>query len=230
MRNEKKERAVIRNVILDYGLVLCHPADPQVVEQMSQMFRVDVPAFWSLYGRNRESLDRGDLTPEAYWTMFARDAGQLLDAEQLLWLRKYDIEMWSHLNDDLVDWVNLLRAAGDKTCLLSNLNSEFTAHVRASCGWVKRFDFPVFSSEVRITKPDPEAYRHCLRLLKGRPEETLFIDDRNENVVAARKEGIAALVYRSTAELRADLEAMGWKLLPSDTTEITVPRAASLER
>ena len=57
---------MIRNVIFDYGQVLCHSADPSVTERMGQMFGVDEAGFWQLYDRNREALDRGDLSPEEY--------------------------------------------------------------------------------------------------------------------------------------------------------------------
>ncbi len=147
---------MIRNVIFDYGQVLCRSADPNVVESMGQMFGVDEAGFWQLYDRNREALDRGDLSPEEYWSKFASDTGITIDDAQMRWLRKHDIEMWSRLNEDMIDWAETLRRAGHRTCILSNLNREFTAHLRATCDWVKRFDFQVFSSEIRKIKPDPE--------------------------------------------------------------------------
>jgi putative hydrolase of the HAD superfamily len=205
---------VIRNVIFDYGQVLCEPADPDVVERMSRMFSVDQSGFWRLYDRNREALDRGDLNPEEYWSEFGRESGIAIDNEQMRWLRKHDIKMWSRLNKDMLDWAETLRNAGYKTCILSNLNREFTAHLRATCDWVKRFDVHIFSSEIRKIKPDPEIYRHCLRLLNCTASEALFIDDREKNVIAARREGITSLVYRSTEQLRSELQAIGWGLLP----------------
>jgi hypothetical protein len=71
--------SVIRNVIFDYGQVLCCSPDPNVAERMGQMFGVDGGGFWRLYDRNREALGRGDLNPEAYWSEFARDSGVAID-------------------------------------------------------------------------------------------------------------------------------------------------------
>lgn len=206
---------MIRNVIFDYGQVLCRSADPNVAESMGQMFGVDEAGFWQLYDRNREALDRGDLSPEEYWSKFARDSGTAIDDVQMRWLRRHDIEMWSRLNEDMLDWAETLRSAGYTTCILSNLNREFTAHLRATCEWVKRFDFQVFSSEIRKIKPDPDIYRYCLQLLNCKANEALFIADREANVIAARQEGITALVYRSTEQLRKELQAIGWSPLPS---------------
>jgi len=43
----------------------------------------------------------------------------------------------------------------------------------------------------------------------------LFIDDREANVIAARREGITSLVYQSTEQLRSELQTIGWSPLPS---------------
>jgi HAD superfamily hydrolase (TIGR01509 family) len=131
------------------------------------------------------------------------------------WLRKHDIQMWSRLNEEILDWAETLRTAGCKTFVLSNLNREFTAHLRATCDWLKQFDVQIFPSEIRKIKPDQEIYRHCLQLLNCTASEALFIDDREANVIAARREGITALVYRSAKQLRSELKAIGWSLLPS---------------
>lgn len=48
------------------------------------------------------------------------------------------------------------------------------------------FDHAFSSSTVRMRKPSPQFYRHVLRATHSIPQETLFIDDRPENVLAAR--------------------------------------------
>jgi FMN phosphatase YigB (HAD superfamily) len=78
-----------------------------------------------------------------------------------------------------------------------------------------RFDFQVFSAEIRRIKREPEIYRYCLELLDCSPEQAIFIDDRAANVAAARNEGIVSLLYRSTDQLRRDLEVIGFDVLPA---------------
>jgi putative hydrolase of the HAD superfamily len=67
----------------------------------------------------------------------------------------------------------------------------------------------VWSFQLGIAKPDPAIYRHTLDELGSRPEETLFIDDKRENVEAARALGIQAIQYSTVERLRADLIATG---------------------
>ena len=62
------------------------------------------------------------------------------------------------------------------------------------------------SGYVRLRKPGLEIYRLALEVLQAPAEEVLFIDDRENNVEAARSLGIHAIQYTGSAALRAELE------------------------
>jgi HAD superfamily hydrolase (TIGR01509 family) len=52
------------------------------------------------------------------------------------------------------------------------------------------FDAQVISSEVRLGKPDRRFYEYLLTHCELNPAETIFIDDRLDNVEAAEELGI----------------------------------------
>ena len=52
------------------------------------------------------------------------------------------------------------------------------------------FDAQVISSEVGLGKPDRRFYEHLLTHCELNPAETIFIDDRKDNVEAAEELGI----------------------------------------
>ncbi|MGB6477983.1 MAG: HAD-IA family hydrolase, partial [Candidatus Sulfotelmatobacter sp.] len=101
-----------------------------------------------------------------------------------------------------------------KTGLLSNIHPAMIAYLRENFEWLELFDFKTFSAEVRLIKPDPAIYEHTLRGLGVRAGETLFVDDREINVQAARELGIHAVQFRSVAQLRRELEAIEFPILP----------------
>jgi hypothetical protein len=68
--------------------------------------------------------------------------------------------------------------------------------------------FQVLSCEVRLVKPDRAIYKHCLNGLNVRPSETLFVDDNEVNVKAARALGITSIRFRSTTQLRDELAGL----------------------
>lgn len=81
--------------------------------------------------------------------------------------------------------------------VLSNTNDihvpAFNAIVEKVCGEAGIhcfFDKVYFSHDMKMRKPEPDIYRHVLEENKLKPEETLFIDDRYENIEAAAALGI----------------------------------------
>ncbi len=54
--------------------------------------------------------------------------------------------------------------------------------MRSRSEWLQSFDHLIFSSEVRLIKPDPAIFLNRLQVLRVKPEQALFIDDRDANV------------------------------------------------
>jgi putative hydrolase of the HAD superfamily len=65
------------------------------------------------------------------------------------------------------------------------------------------------SCYVGLRKPDQKIYQIALDVLRSDPEETVFIDDRAENVAAAAALGIHAIRYEGSTKLAVDLAALG---------------------
>jgi len=69
----------------------------------------------------------------------------------------------------------------------------------------RRFEQPLASHLLGAAKPDSSAYILTLERLGARPEAVLFIDDKLENVQAARALGIHAVHSQSVDATRATL-------------------------
>jgi putative hydrolase of the HAD superfamily len=204
----------IRAVMLDYGEVLSFVPSPDAIARMARVFRIDPGPFLPIYIQSRGPYDRGDLLPEEYWQGFASQAGVKLGADVIEKLRHWDIEMWSRTNGPMVLWLESLRSAGVKTAILSNMPPEMVSHLRRTFPWLKHFDHQIFSADVRRIKPDPAIYEHSLRVLKVPASEVLFIDDRDANLEQARAAGIRTIQFQSVNQLRDELRALGFPVLP----------------
>ncbi len=90
----------------------------------------------------------------------------------------------------MYDMLRKIRAAGIRTCLLSNSWGP---------GGYPREDFPglfdavVISHEVGMRKPELRIFRHAAGLIGLPPGECVFIDDIEANVTAARECGMAGI-------------------------------------
>src|SRR5258706_15936244 len=195
----------VRAVILDYGMVLCRQTSLKEIE----IFGVDLPNFWQLYEKNRGAYDKDDIGGKEYWGRFASDTNTHLNDDTLEKLLRWDIEMWSNLEEPLLSWTRSLRAGCFQTALLSNLHLRFSADIRSSSEWLQLFDHLIFSSEVRLIKPDPAIFLKCLQALCLKPEQTLFIDDRDANIKTAIALGGYAIKYESVSQLATNLEEIG---------------------
>jgi putative hydrolase of the HAD superfamily len=204
----------LKAVIFDYGEVLSFRPTAAQQTRLAGFFGLSVDRLPVLWERNRGPFDRGDLTPEVYWNMLAKDANTEITPRQLEEICELDTVMWSNINTCMVEWARQLGSSGMKVGLLSNMHPAMVAHCRQHFSWLKNFDFLTFSGDVRLIKPDPAIYEHTLRGLSVKASEALFLDDREVNVQAARKLGIQALRFQSTAQLRNDLQAMGFPFLP----------------
>jgi len=205
----------ITAVILDYGLVLARCPTVEEFRRLAEMFNVSFDTFYELWEASRGPYDRGDLTAEEYWLKFAAQTNTSLDLDQIEVLRKIEVEIWAHPIPSMLDWLSLLRAAGFKTGLLSNMPWDLVNHVRTNCRWMEDFGFKTLSAEVRLIKPDPAIYKHTLRGLGVSAAETLFVDDREPNIRAARAVGMRAIQFLSISQLKDDLESLGFPLLPA---------------
>ena len=217
LSERSKQAAKLKAVIFDYGEVLSDRPTPDEFARLAGMFGVGMDVFPALWERHRAGYDRGDLTPEVYWSMVARDAGAQIRPGLLEEACQLDLAMWSKVNPAMVEWASQLRASGMKIGLLSNMHQEMVTYARERLAWLENFDYVTFSAEVRLIKPDPAIYQHTLRGLDLAASEALFLDDREVNIQAARNLGMTAIRFESMAQVREELRAVGFARLPASS-------------
>jgi len=111
---------------------------------------------------------------------------------------------------ETIELIDQLHEAGHTTYYLSNMPAGYATHLERTYPFGTWFRDGVFSSRVRLIKPEPAIYRLAQERLALQPSETLFIDDSPRNVAAARAAGWQALHFTDPAQLAADLRSGGW--------------------
>ncbi len=195
----------LKSVIFDYGNVLCHPQPRSELSAMAAELSLPVDRFEDFYWRKRLPYDRREMTPEQYWQDFCQMAGVQLHNGNLGRVMALDSSSWSHGDPVMVDWAMRVRDTGLRTAILSNMPLPLREHLDALHPWIHRFDYRVFSCDVRMAKPSPAIYQRVLAGLGVAPEAALFLDDRPDNVRAARDLGINALLFTTPAAAAAEL-------------------------
>jgi putative hydrolase of the HAD superfamily len=210
----RREMSEIRAVLFDYGLVLSGPPDPAAWLEMQRLLGVDEATLQKAYWLHRDAYDRGALSGVAYWAAVAREFKRPLDVAGLDGLIEADTALWTRPNVVMIEWATRLQRAGIKTGILSNLGDAMEVGIRARFPWLERFHHHTFSHRLGIAKPDAAIYRHAAEGLETAMEEILFVDDKVENIEAARAAGMVAMLYASHAGFVEGMKAagLGWML------------------
>lgn len=93
---------------------------------------------------------------------------------------------------------------GLRAVVFSNILPTSAAKIREIAGY-DGFDDEVLSCEVGLKKPDPAIYQKAIEVAQCRPEECIFIDDKESNLVPARALGIVTILATSTEQIKHDL-------------------------
>lgn len=113
-------------------------------------------------------------------------------------------------NEPFVDFLRQLRGDGYRIALLTNNVREWEPRWHA-LPVDELFTLVVDSHKEGVRKPDPKIYRILLDRLDAEPGKCLFVDDTEENCVAARELGIESIRFTDTdttvREVLALLEA-----------------------
>jgi putative hydrolase of the HAD superfamily len=105
-----------------------------------------------------------------------------------------DAASWVHPNRLSLSAASRAAERGLRLAIFSNAPVEIAKAVD-SRDWLAEFFPRMFSCNLRTVKPEPAAYLAVLEALKADPGEVVFLDDREENVIAARNVGMRAEVF-----------------------------------
>ena len=206
--------ARIEAVLFDYGMVLSGPPNQHAWARMRAATSLEEEPLHREYWAYRHEYDRGTYTGESYWRKVASGAGiEMLTADQLTELIDADTDLWTDPNESMIEWAKRLQRAGVRTGILSNLGDAMQMGVLRKFEWLADFNHRTWSHALKIAKPEAEIYRHAAEGLKTEPAAILFVDDKIENIEAARSAGMQALQYTDHEAFRKDLSGPEYRHL-----------------
>lgn len=105
------------------------------------------------------------------------------------------------------EWISTLKDRGYRVYLLSNYGktSFEAARDKGRLSFLPIVDGAVISYEVKIVKPEPGIYTALLEKYNLNAEECVFLDDKEENIAAAKALGFHGIVVQSREQAVEDL-------------------------
>ena len=196
----------IRAVVFDFGGVLTLTPGPEHWNALLAAIGGDnggvrLAAVQAGYEARRDAFDRGELSGRDYWGAILRELG--VPADDALGRRLFELDTtaWTQCRTEVLRWAAALRASGFRTGILSNMPTDVLTLIEERMDWLGEFSPRVYSCREGMIKPEPEIYRVLLEELALAPAEVLFLDDREENVGAARAQGLRAERFVSLEQI-----------------------------
>jgi len=186
----------IRCVLFDYGNVISLPQTLEAKHKQAELTGLTISDVRRLWGQYRVSYDQGVIDGNEYWSRILAHSRLPRNENLISSLIRADIESWHPTVDWILGWAEKLRNSGVQTGVLSNMPPELVADTREA-DWIADFGPLYFSAEIRAIKPFEPIYTHVTQNLSCAPSETLFIDDRADNVRGALRSGLNAIVHES---------------------------------
>lgn len=185
---------MVKNIILDMGNVLLD-YDPEVPLEVYLDSEEDREIIKRELFEGPEWIqgDLGNITIEEKFESIQKRIPQRL--QKGLWDCLKGWHLFMPPVDGAFDFVNRAKKEGYSLYVLSNASDEFYVY------FPKHYDARIFegivvSADLHMIKPDERIYQYLLNRYQICPEESLFIDDRPENVETAVKQGMKAVVFR----------------------------------
>ena len=201
-------------VVFDFGNVLFQWRPAELLKRSLPQQANDeagaahwVQQIFQGYGGEWGEFDRGMLEPAELAAQIAHRTG-LAPAEVLGVIDAVADELQPI--EASVQLLERLHAAGTPLHYLSNMPLPFAAHLDRSHAFMGRFASGVYSSRVKLIKPDPAIFALAAAHFGARPGELVFLDDHPPNVAAARAAGWQALQFSDAAQAERDMRAGGW--------------------
>lgn len=203
---EGAQNTKIKAIVFDFGGVIAKTDRQQVAAFIAKSFNMSQEeGMKSLEGLKENSQNDG--IENDYWQSYAKSKGKKLPDD---WLKQLNEVRLNALEEipGMIELVKCLKKQGYQTALLSNVRKS-QAQIKRKLGFYDLFHPTILSYEVGIRKPDPKSYHLILDKLNLPPEAVIFIDNKAQNVVAAKSIGMDGILFENPDQLNKALKERG---------------------
>ena len=201
------------NVVFDFGGVVFrwqpYELMPRLLPQRARdeaSTHALVTDFFQGYNGDWGEFDRGVLeAPQLAQLIASRTGIALADVRKVIDAVPAELQPIPQT----VALIRRLRERGHRLFYLSNMPAPYADHLASVNPLEEWFLDGVFSSRIKLIKPDPAIFRASAARFGIEARESVFIDDHRPNIEAARVLGWQAVHYLSHQQLEADLAGKG---------------------
>jgi putative hydrolase of the HAD superfamily len=176
------------------GVVASHT---NVIPSIAEHLEISEKQFFKLAGQNWINLLCGKINSPQFWKQFSKKIKQNIKTDLF---KKY---FHPTINQVVTSIISELRKNYRVVCGTNTFQVHYQSHLERGDYWY--FDNIYASHLLGIAKPDPQFYQYIIDKEKATVDRTIFIDDTLENVIAAQRMGIKAILFVDNYSLKNEL-------------------------
>jgi putative hydrolase of the HAD superfamily len=201
------DKEVIKVLLIDIGGVLLTNGWPKEGrEAAARQFEFDFSEMESRHNLVYPIYEEGHISLDAYLDLVLFDRERSFSRQTFKEFMFQQSKPLASMLDWLIEWKK-----GHLHLQFFSLNNEpkDLHHFRVEKFGLRRlFDGFVVSCDIGMRKPNPGIYALAVAVAGVRPDECLYIDDREVLVAAGRKTGVQGWVHRGQEETRKLLDGL----------------------
>jgi putative hydrolase of the HAD superfamily len=182
--------------IFDMGGVLAYNCE--VLSDIISYLNINEEKFFAYADKDLGKFIRGSINGNEFWIKFSKKYGQKVEEE--LFSKFFNPKM-----DERVKL--LIRQLKDDSRVVCGTNTVDPHYDY----FIKHGDYDIFnavyaSNKMGVSKPNPDFYWYILREEGIKPENTVFVDDTEENILSAQKIGINSILFADSDSLKQQIK------------------------
>ncbi|MFX1277155.1 MAG: HAD-IA family hydrolase [Promethearchaeota archaeon] len=189
---------VVKAFIFDLGRVIVDLDFTRFIDEIisnSQLYNSNAMDLLNKFWNETSIYDLGNITEEDFYILSC-DFLKIKYISREVFIDAFN-SVIGKTNLKLVELIRKLKKIGRyKLVALSNVNPTHWEYGRKNLwNFLHLFDELLLSFKLHMIKPDLELFKHAIKECSCNPEEIVYIDDKIENIQAARNLGIQGIHY-----------------------------------
>ncbi len=195
---------MIKAVIFDLGGVMVENPASKMKKFLSNVLNISERALVDRSSPYIADFQKGLISEEELWKKVTINPWNQQEFGDSIWKRAIE-EAYSP-KKEMFSLINKLKKFDLKIGILSNTEIPVVEFFQDQD--FSMFDEIIYSCLEGLRKPEKEIYLLSINRIGCKPDEIIFVDDREENVIAAKQLGIHGIQFLSSDQVKKDIESI----------------------
>ena len=183
---------MIKAIFFDFDGVLTLDASgsQSVCNYICAQTGISKTLFADAYKKYNPDLQTGQRTHEDIWDSLCMDIGQPIDSDI-----RYDSFINTPMNLEMLELARQLKANDFSIGIITDNKTDRMKSIANHHGLYDIFDSIIVSAEIGSGKKQDHIFLKAFESLAVSPQECIFIDNKESNLVVPRNLGVAAIYF-----------------------------------